>query len=175
LIAAIAQQPDSDAEDDSRRRALPTRRGRVVGVPIAIWRVLKTENAVRETEIHLGHYQILTLMPQLIRIEALLDTSVQRGDRDEAIRGLVDWKTAANRLRGFMAETHPDSTFDKLLRTSISQASAAKQNLLRTPTPNLRGATEGVRVSVGAVTDYSGNLEARLMSNARPNRTRRRS
>lgn len=139
----------------------------LVGVPVAIWRVLRTEATIKQTEAHLGHYQILTLMPQLVRIEALIDTSVQRDDREEAIRSLVDWKTAANRLRGFMDTTNPDQDFDRLLRKSISQVSATKRALIRTPAPPLAGATEAVRASIGSVTDYSGGLEARLLATAK--------
>ena len=137
----------------------------ILGVPFAVYRILRTHEIVRATERHLASQELIRLLPELRSAEVRIDAAIADGERETAISSLLLWRSHANRLQGLLADDVEHAALVAALRTSVSLASDAKNALvkMKPPTPEaVERATRAFRSHAAHVSDDADILETRL-------------
>jgi hypothetical protein len=108
----------------------------IIGLPPTFWRVVRTGQVVAETERRINVQQLLTLLPALRIAELGLDRATAAIDRNQAVDHIVAFRTAANRLRGLLADDPGHRDLSRQLQEAVASASQTAMILadLKTPT-----------------------------------------
>jgi hypothetical protein len=141
-----------------------------VALAVAIFQLRHTQtaleaatDAIETTQRSLATNQLLTLIPQLQRIETELDDAAREDDRKAGHRLLVAWRNLATDAQGVLAG-HParDVSVEEPIRTSIVQVTVAKANLIEKKM-SCKRATETARAAIAAACAdlgvFAGNLK----------------
>ena len=142
----------------------------LVGLPLTFWRVLRTSQAVAETERRLTRQQLLTLLSSLRTAELGLDAATVAGDRNGAVAQVLAFKTTANRVQGLIGDDPAYGLFIGELRQVATAALQIKTDLvdLKAPTAGLlKAKTKSLRTAFGAVADAAETLETQLATSTR--------
>lgn len=138
----------------------------ILGIPLTFWRIRRTNKAVDKTERTIANFQVLRLLPLLGSHEVQLDAAVNEGDRDAAVQAVLEWKSAANRLRGLLAVKEHDEFRDQL-KKAVELASVAKGQLSTLKTVSsvtIERNTREFRAAAGSISNEADVLETRLSS-----------
>jgi len=135
----------------------------VLGFSFAIWQLKGTRQAVERTEDRLKVNDLLYELPQLHRLERDLDESVRRGDIDDTIRALNDWRAQASRVGAYIRRVPGSDDLVSELHSSIAHAGQAKNALVNGKTNALAVTTE-TRASIEKVCRDIPSVAAELRS-----------
>lgn len=112
-----------------------------------------TERAVKRTEERIGSNALLSIVPQLVQIDADLSAALAGDRTEQAAQMLTRWRNLAAQLRGLASRVAPDAeALLAYLVDATALAAIAEQAL----TEGRPGTTASVRRARAAVANATG-------------------
>jgi hypothetical protein len=147
-----------------------------LGIPLALigfgvtwWQLKKTKSAAEaaakaaeQTQGQLKKLNLVSLLPQLARIEEGLDEAVVASSAQMLRFWIASWRWQAGEIRGYLNSDNADEKrIMKSIQASIASASDVRNLLHTTPPTQLVAMTTDLRKLMGKVTGELGTLTAK--------------
>jgi hypothetical protein len=140
----------------------------LVGFGFTFWQLAKTKSAAEsakasaeETRKQIRRANLLSLLPQLHRIEDEVSSAIRLGSVELVMAWLSLWRWQASEVRGYLnSDVASEKKVMKAIQTSISVAADAKFELIDLLSQDLVKATSAVRKAIASVTGELGSLSS---------------
>lgn len=138
----------------------------LIGFGVTWWQLKKTKSAAQaaasaaeQAQSQLRKLNLVSLLPQLARIEEGLDEAVSASSAQMLRFWIASWRWQAGEIRGYLNFENPDEKkLMKTIQASIASASDVRNSLHSTPNSRYVTMTGDLRKLMGRVTGELGTL-----------------
>ncbi|WP_344398321.1 hypothetical protein [Actinomadura alba] len=138
----------------------------LIGFGVTFWQLSKTKKAAESArdaakiaQGEMSRASLLTLIPQLQRVEEELERAVRLNSSELVISWLANWRWQAGQVRGLLMVISPnDKKTLKAIQASVAAAALVKSSLIDDPDLDLSASTKPARDAMSIVTNEIGAL-----------------